>query len=645
MIARAAIWMLAIAALGPTSGRADELPPSQAGDNRLETARRFVEQSDRHLHHDQLRRGMKGYGLTVLAGTEVVRFEAEIVSVVRQWGPKRDVILARLSGQNLQETGIISGMSGSPVYVTDPADGKDKLIGAVAYGWFGQKEPLCGIQPITQMLAIAGVLSDEPAKAGGGLSAAPMAGEEFLSLVLDPAKREFPAYLNRTPAVIRGLDGRLMPIKTPVMISNATEPALGLARDHLGALGMICLPAGGVSGSAKPAHVSSQNAPGLAPGDAIAVLLATGDMEFSAIGTVTDVIGDKVLAFGHAFFSEGETALPMGRAYVHTVVSGLFNSFKLAAPLEQVGMLRRDERVGISGVLGLEAPMIPVAVTVNWPDDGRSQDFHFQMASHPQLTPLITGVLVSNAAHSYRDPPQRHTVRHEVDVDFGDLGRYHAANVSSDVDVSHAVSDVIRPIFALLDNPLGKPAKLHRVQVRLDIQGGARWARIEGIRLDGSVYKPGETLTGRVAFRPFRAPRKFQEMSFKLPENLPDGDYVLSVCSAAQNTRIVQSEMPHLFDPKTPRQLLESIQRVVESQADNLYFRLPLKPGQAALGQRELAGMPGSRLHLLEEANELDTYQFVDSVVKSVVSDYVFRGSAEVRFAVRRRPEETLLRQ
>jgi len=643
MTARAALWTLTTVLLSLTAARADKAPTPRAADNRLEMARRFVEQSDRYLHHDHLRRGMKGYGLTVLAGNEVVRFQAEIVSVVKQWRPKQDLILARLSGQNLEETGIIAGMSGSPIYVTDPADGKDKLIGAVAYGWFGQKEPLCGVQPITQMLAIAGILSDQPTRTAAGFSAGPMAADEFLSLVLDPAKRRFLLAPKQTlPAA--GFDGRLRAIKTPVMISNAAEAALRLAEENLGPLGMICLPGGGVSGGAAPSDGTSKTRATLAPGEAVAVLLATGDTEFSAIGTVTDVIGDKVLAFGHAFSSEGATALPMGRAYVHTVVAGLFSSFKLSAALEPVGMFRQDERVGIGGVLGAKAPMIPVTVTVDWPDAERSQDFHFRMASHPQLTPLITGVLVSNSAHAYRDPPQRHTIRYEADVDFGELGRYHVENVSSDRDVSDAVSDVVRPIFAMLDNPLGEPAELHRVDVRLEIQDGARWAQIEDLRLDASLYQPGETLTGRVAFRPFRKPRQFQEISFKLPEDLPDGDYVLSVYSAQQNTRIMQNEMPHLFDPKTPRQLLEAIQRVVEARADRLYFRLPLKPRQAALGQQTLADMPPSRLRLLEEADELDTYHFVKSATKSVASDYVFHGSARAEFAVRRRPKETLLR-
>jgi len=127
----------------------------QAGrvDTRLAAAEKYVAASDRYLHHSFLKRGMKGYGLTVMAGIKIIRFDAEIVSVVTRFGPHQDVILARLAGHKLEKTMVISGMSGSPVFMKDPKDGKFKMIGAVAYGWRAQNEPVCGIKPITMMWA------------------------------------------------------------------------------------------------------------------------------------------------------------------------------------------------------------------------------------------------------------------------------------------------------------------------------------------------------------------------------------------------------------------------------------------------------------------------------------------------------------
>ena len=178
-------------------------PVADNDDVRLAEARRLVEKSDRYLSHTKLQRGMEGYGLTVMAGTEVVKFHARVVSVVTKWGPHQDVILAMLSGLDLEHSGIIAGMSGSPVYFKDPADDKYKLVGAVAYGWRGQKDPLCGIQPVTQMLVARGGLGGEGKAAASYLGGADSASasprlDKHLAALLDPRKINFlAAYLGR----------------------------------------------------------------------------------------------------------------------------------------------------------------------------------------------------------------------------------------------------------------------------------------------------------------------------------------------------------------------------------------------------------------------------------------------------------------
>jgi len=159
------------AAGGSPSGA---VPPAGGGvDERLAAARKYVEKSDRYLHHSLLRRGMEGYGLTVLEGVKPVRFKLKILSVMQRWAPHRDVILAMMSEQNLEHTRIVAGMSGSPCYVRDPRDGRDKLIGAVAYGWFAQQDPMAGIQPITQMLAAGGAFDRHSPGAGKAAASTP----------------------------------------------------------------------------------------------------------------------------------------------------------------------------------------------------------------------------------------------------------------------------------------------------------------------------------------------------------------------------------------------------------------------------------------------------------------------------------------
>ncbi|MHC4295415.1 MAG: SpoIVB peptidase S55 domain-containing protein, partial [Planctomycetota bacterium] len=320
-------------------------PDSAEGDARLAAAKRFVEASDRYLHQSHLRPGMKGYGLTVLSGTERVRFDVEIVSVMTKWGPHQDVILARLSKQNLEKTGIIMGMSGSPCYVQH--DGRDKLIGAVAFGYFAQKEPLCGIQPITQMLAI----SDLPGARTRPTSAPAVSKfPDFLEMVLDPARRDFASLVlpKRSALETKGAGPILSPLLTPLTVSGTSRTAIERLARTVRPMGMIPVEAGGTAlADTREAEDTS-----MVPGGGVSVALVRGDADISAVGTVTEVVDDRVLAFGHAFFADGDVEFPMGPAYVHTVISGLLQSFKLGTTLSLSGTLNRDESVGVAGTIG-----------------------------------------------------------------------------------------------------------------------------------------------------------------------------------------------------------------------------------------------------------------------------------------------------
>ncbi|KKL47715.1 hypothetical protein LCGC14_2332760, partial [marine sediment metagenome] len=166
---------------------------------------------------------MTGYGLTVVVGTKVERFTATVISVMKNWYPHQDIVLCRLSGLGLERTGILSGMSGSPVFIKDPADGKHKMIGAVAYGWSFSKDPICGVQPIGEMLALKGVplpgrkqaKAKVIARGGVGLD------RQVVRAVLNPRKVSFATLgAPRRRAIRPGRAGlsRLVPLTTPVMV-------------------------------------------------------------------------------------------------------------------------------------------------------------------------------------------------------------------------------------------------------------------------------------------------------------------------------------------------------------------------------------------------------------------------------------------
>jgi hypothetical protein len=635
--------------------------PATATDNALARAEAFVAHSDKYMHHSKLHRGMKGYGLTVMAGTKIEKFDAEIVSVMSKWGPHQDVILAKLSGLGLEKSGIIAGMSGSPVYMKD-TDGKFKMIGAVAYGWPGPKEPLCGIQPITQMLAVNGVLENALPKAavpltGGSsairaseLSGGKPAGKSYLQRFLNPAKIDFVEAGEKKGSPRSRTSSKMVPLKTPLMVSGMSEDSLGGADDLLAGSGVMLVQSGG-AGSSEAAEYRHTK---LEPGSGIAIPLVSGDAELSAVGTVTEVIDDRVLAFGHSFFAQGEIDMPMGPAYIHTVVSGVMDSFKLGSTIQSdpaqrdsvaVGSLWRDETVGIAGRIGSKVSTIPMTVFVDRSDANECRRFHYNIVRHPFYTPLLVFMMAKDACLGWYELPKEHTLRYEIDVDFGKAGKYHSENVSSNSGVHDLASDLVRPIGAMLENPWTAPPEILSVNVHVTVEPKARVAEILELKLDSRVYRPGETLKGTLLIDPYRQARQSKPIAFDLPSDLPEGNYQLTVCNSTSSLRLMQSEMPQRFEPHTLSELMDALREVAVPRADQIFLRLQLPEGGLSIKRNELPNLPVSKMQILSQDQKSEMFQFTKSLVRSAKGDFVFSGSVAAPFEVKLQPREMLTRE
>ncbi len=625
----------------PQAAVAEANQPS--GDSMIAAAREYVAKSDKYLHHSKLARGMIGYGKTVLAGTELVRFDVEIVSVMANMNPGQDMVLARLSGQNLEKTGVIAGMSGSPVYVTDPDDGKEKMIGAVAFGWSFQNEPLCGIQPITQMLAGSGMFA--PAKKAGqetaGISAGSLSREQFLASALNPERIDYAALAIGRDSASAGEDlgQHLRPLVTPLMVSGGSAKFLSFIQPYLAPAGMMPVASGGIGQAMTEAAETTK----LEPGSAIGIMLMSGDMDFTSVGTVTEVIDGRVLAFGHAMFGWGNTRLPMGTAYIHTVLSSKYRSFKMGSALEIKGAMVRDEMVGITGELGAGAPMFPVSIKVNRPDNARSQQYNFKIVKDARYAPLLTSFAAGSSLMSWHSLPLHHTISYKIDIDYGELGKYSVDNISSDSSIMPLISDMARPVWTMLNNPFAPAISPQRIDCEVTVSEGNSQARLLDMKLDGKIYKPGETVTGKVTIERYRKARQSIDIEFVLPEDIADGQYNLTACSGTNSLMQTQQENPHLFSPRTVEELFAAMGRLTETRSDRIYFRLPLKRKGLALGTDQMPELPPSRAQIVREAGLLDTHNFSQTLTQSSPSQYVISGAVDSSFQVRRRFDETRL--
>jgi len=301
---------------------------------------------------DEIKAGMKGYCLTCLKGTEVKRFELEVVSVIHNLNPATDTILVSCDGEEFKHAGVIAGCSGSPVYING------RLAGALSFGWAGSKDPVYGVTSVEDML-----------KAGSAESYRSLDAAETCAVPLDFSKplnfedieNQFRTFINSKKIPAAGF----VPLPTPVI-------AGGLSASSIKELNFVLEPfsLSAVAAAGSGAKFDGSNAAladsdvSLAPGTSLVIPLVYGDIMLSASGTVTEVIDDTVYAFGHSLLGYGPVDLPMATGQVHTVIANQDRSFKLISPGKIVGALKVDESSAISGKLGAKASMFDMNITV-----------------------------------------------------------------------------------------------------------------------------------------------------------------------------------------------------------------------------------------------------------------------------------------
>src|SRR5262252_6425369 len=265
---------------------------------------------------EQIRPGLKGIARTVFSGSEPEDFGVEILGVLDGFtGPRQSTIIARLSGSNVDKTGVFAGMSGSPVFIDN------KLVGAIAYSFPFSKEPICGITPIKQMIDIFERGSEKPRTVEGrAVSFSSLASTDWKAALPKPpvtaTSLVAPVATNSPLAPLMGQ--QIQPIATPVVFSGIKQDTLSLFSTQLTGSGL--LPVSGVGGAGKITPLDSFDDKTLAPGTSVSVELARGDYSVAASGTVTFRDGEKIYAFGHPFLSIGTADMPMTESSVVTVI-------------------------------------------------------------------------------------------------------------------------------------------------------------------------------------------------------------------------------------------------------------------------------------------------------------------------------------
>jgi SpoIVB peptidase S55 len=524
----------------------------------------------------EVHRGLHGVAYTVFEGTQPEAMDVEILGVLKNvLGPGQDMILARLQGSKPEYTGVVAGMSGSPVYI----DGK--LLGALSYriGQFS-KEPIAGITPIAEMLAVNG-------------TAQPVTGQDFAIWRHDTADRLLSG--DTQPAATATADATdIHPIETPLVLSGFSPEAVKFFQEHVSIMGLM--PVAGLGGSASAGtHVDSGP---LLPGSAVSALLVRGDLEIAATCTVTYVDPHQVLACGHPITRFGNVSIPMTKADVVATLASPLNSFKIVNTTETIGAFTEDRSAAIRGVPGNSAHMIPV--TIHTHGGLRDRTLHVEVVDNPDITPgaLMVSLYESLLETNSYSEELTYELRGTVSIDG-----YPALHMDSLIAPTDQLPSAMRAALTVgqrFQAVYGNSARVRDIQsieLNIDSLPGRRSIQLERAQANQPAAHPGDTVMVEATLRPFRGDTKNLRIPIQLPLTLNPGPLRILLSDGLTLDRLTSTTSA----TEGPVELSSIIHQMNSAHEDDkLYVTLLLPNAQAVVDGRTLASIPISMANVLE---------------------------------------------
>lgn len=526
----------------------------------------------------EVKPGMKGVAKTIFAGDLIEDMELEVVGVMPNYiGPKQALILVLLKGTKPEFTGVVAGMSGSPVYI----DGK--LAGALSYrmGIFA-KEPLAGVTPIENVYE-----ADPPttmrADAGAGWPEPVVAGFAAVPLPTEIAAR-----------VGTGAGAFLTPITTPLTFTGFRTDVIARFQEQFGAMGMTA--AAGGSGVARPDDAD------LKPGDMVSMGLIQGDLSIAASCTVTAVVEGRVFICGHPVLSQGSVDMPMNRARVVATAASSMASTKITNSGGVIGAIKQDRLTAVMGKLGEKARMIPVELTLITP--GTEKKLNFEVIENTKLTPVLVSIAAFNGIVSNTSYSEGMSFQLSGGVQLKGHATVNLENMFAPTDmgvpdgffVALSVQNIFTRIFT---NPYERP-QIERVTLRVEAVPERRVAAIESAWSDKSQVSPGDTVNVKVLVRGYRGTPVMREVAITIPPQAPRGPLRILVSDSESLNRVSR------FFSFSPQSRLSGLGQLItllnrERRNNRLYVTLLQPSPTLLLDDKELPNAPLSQINVLDQ--------------------------------------------
>ncbi len=529
---------------------------------------------------DQIHAGMRGVAYTVFEGTKPEPMDVEVLGILHNVnGPKGDIILVRLHGAKVEYTGVVAGMSGSPVYL----DGK--LAGALAFriGEFS-KEPIAGVTPIADMLEI-NALDKSPAEEAAaarpavsnvtGKTAAP---GDSASLPLPASPQDFANYLT--------------PIAAPLVFNGFSEDAVRQFAPEFASAGIVpVMGAGSVSEDKQPEPLEA--------GSAVSAVLVRGDMDIAATCTVTYIDPQRLLACGHPLLQFGSVDLPMNKAEVLATLPSPLNAFKIVNTTEQAGVFVQDRHTGILGVFNKQPEMIPVSLNIH--SAAGDKEFHYEVLNNPRLSPVAIMATVFNALHGVNEYGEEITYRLNGSIGVKGFPEVALKNMFAPAENGQpaamaAALSLGERFGRIYDNPYNAPA-MQSVKLDFDLVRERRWARLESARTDVTEARPGDEITVETVLAPYRGERSVRQIPVKIPTSASKGTLRILVSDGETLDRV--GRMNQAFGRKLD--LASTIALLNKEHANNrLYVSLLEADPEARVADKVMPTLPISVMNVMD---------------------------------------------
>jgi len=580
---------------------------------------------------NQVKPGMHGVAHTIFSGNQIEKFDLEVIDVVPNLlGPKQSIILVQLRGEKVEHTGVVAGMSGSPVYI----DGK--LVGALSlkFGSFS-KEAIGGVTPIEDILALPTGKTPPAAVSAQDRSKAEWTGYSQTVAAQPTAagagSSALPRYsLPNQWAQSMGSGAFLEPIASPLTFAGFSPSTIRQYAAEWLPYGMIATPGGMGTPQADDADIVA--------GDMVSMVLAGGDLSMQAACTVTAVIEDRIYACGHPLFSVGNTQMPLARGRVVTTLASNFESTKMVTAGGIIGTLTQDRLTSVMGRIGPAPRMIPVDLTVVTPDGERQ--FHVQVMSDSKLTPALIGIVTFNGLTQNTAYGEGNTMRLSGSIDMTGHPSVSLENMYAPTDQfipdGTFVATNIQGIFSrIFSNPYETP-EISRVSLRVESVPERRIAVIENAWSETSEADPGDTVTVKVMLRPYRGAPILRDVPITIPPQAARGTTLRVQVSDSDSLNRVRNQVASQGRLGGIEQLIALLNR--ERHNNRVYVTL-YKPTPTLMVQdKELTDAPLSEINVLNQRRLPSNITLLRESMSgewSVPMDQVIAGTASVFIRVK----------